>query len=723
MLLKGIANFFGYVRKKATRIFRLNSMDIGGTDLGRAHPENYKNYLQQYADSAWVYSCIYQIASKAAGVPYRLKKQKMSKGVVSEEEVGDDKLINLLYTPNPWMSGYDLIEATISFMELTGNAYWLLDSMVAGKPTEMWYLPPDSVRIVPDDNNFIKGYTYDPGDGKPFFIEKEFIIHFKYFNPLDMYYGMGPLSPGRKSIDSQNYGDEYNREFFKGGAEPGVTLITDGELDDDQRLRIKAAWKAKHRGYKNAHRTALLEGGMKIERTGIGHKDMDFVNLKKMSREDILGVLKMPPAMVGIFEYANYANSVEQRKIFWIDTMMPKIRKFVSTLDSFLVAPYHDTTYFLDPDYSGIEVLQKDKKQQAEIDDIQVKNGTKLINEIRERDGDDPLPYGNTWNAPMNLMPISEDRPEKGGGDTGTDDEKTAYKVKANYNFFEDETVVAAKERAEDIYNQYKDRGEIKGDIDEREMAYREKVREFFRRFSEKYARIFRAPYREAFTRQEKETIRRLRKHGIKYKEDKTITKNNNIDMVMYPRAEEEQLMAKMTALLLSKVMVDKAKHEIDELGLDISFDVHNPEVAKWIKKNSFEYVREVSKTTRKKLRKELEEAFEEGESIRDIEKRIAKVFDEARGYRTQRIAITESNAASNAGSFNAYKQSGVVEGKTWLVSGLGNTRDLHQIDGETVPLDQPFSNGLMFPGDPSGSPENIINCHCTIKGKVKAEE
>jgi hypothetical protein len=45
-----------------------------------------------------------------------------------------------------------------------------------------------------------------------------------------------------------------------------------------------------------------------------------------------------------------------------------------------------------------------------------------------------------------------------------------------------------------------------------------------------------------------------------------------------------------------------------------------------------------------------------------------------------------------------------------------GNTRDIHaMVDGDEVPFDRPFSNGLMFPGDPSGSAENVINCRCQI--------
>ncbi|GAF85937.1 unnamed protein product, partial [marine sediment metagenome] len=59
-------------------------------------------------------------------------------------------------------------------------------------------------------------------------------------------------------------------------------------------------------------------------------------------------------------------------------------------------------------------------------------------------------------------------------------------------------------------------------------------------------------------------------------------------------------------------------------------------------------------------------------------------------------------------GSYQAYKQSGVVERKQWLATMDDRVRDEHAaMNGEKVGLDESFSNGLMFPGEP--------NCRCTV--------
>ena len=98
------------------------------------------------------------------------------------------------------------------------------------------------------------------------------------------------------------------------------------------------------------------------------------------------------------------------------------------------------------------------------------------------------------------------------------------------------------------------------------------------------------------------------------------------------------------------------------------------------------------------------------GEKIPSLASRVSAVYDDAKGYRSTLIARTETITASNGGSFQAYKQSGVVKKKEWLatVADWPNVRDAHKaLHKEKVALDKPFSNGLMFPGEP--------NCRCTI--------
>jgi len=78
------------------------------------------------------------------------------------------------------------------------------------------------------------------------------------------------------------------------------------------------------------------------------------------------------------------------------------------------------------------------------------------------------------------------------------------------------------------------------------------------------------------------------------------------------------------------------------------------------------------------------------------------------------RVARSETAMAAGFGQHSAAEQSGVVKKKKFLSSRDDRVRDSHvALDGEERDLDEPYSNGQMFPGDPSVDPSEFINCRC----------
>lgn len=84
---------------------------------------------------------------------------------------------------------------------------------------------------------------------------------------------------------------------------------------------------------------------------------------------------------------------------------------------------------------------------------------------------------------------------------------------------------------------------------------------------------------------------------------------------------------------------------------------------------------------------------------------------------RAVRIAQTEAHSIMNQAAFETMKAAdagGLKMKKRWDATLDGSTRKDHRkVDGETVDLDEAFSNGLMKPGD--GGPADRINCRCAL--------
>lgn len=91
--------------------------------------------------------------------------------------------------------------------------------------------------------------------------------------------------------------------------------------------------------------------------------------------------------------------------------------------------------------------------------------------------------------------------------------------------------------------------------------------------------------------------------------------------------------------------------------------------------------------------------------------------LNQVSAIRNARTAIT---SAQNGGRMDGYKrlaEMGVQMQKEWIATLDERTRNSHRdMDGERVPYDKTFSNGLMFPGDPSGPGREVWNCRCTMR-------
>lgn len=88
------------------------------------------------------------------------------------------------------------------------------------------------------------------------------------------------------------------------------------------------------------------------------------------------------------------------------------------------------------------------------------------------------------------------------------------------------------------------------------------------------------------------------------------------------------------------------------------------------------------------------------------------------------RIARTEGHRiqvqSANDACYKA-KEKGADVVKQWDSTLDGRTRPSHQkVDGEIRELDEPFSNGLMFPGDPNGAAKEVVNCRCAFLQRAR---
>lgn len=134
---------------------------------------------------------------------------------------------------------------------------------------------------------------------------------------------------------------------------------------------------------------------------------------------------------------------------------------------------------------------------------------------------------------------------------------------------------------------------------------------------------------------------------------------------------------------------------------------------------NGAERVTGVNQTTKDKLRAILNNAVNQGLSIAETNRLIRSEYNVMTNYRAERIARTEIIGASNRGAYEAGRATGIQLNKIWIATVDDRTRDSHrELDGTSIEQSELFRVGsewMETPGDVTASPENFINCRCTI--------
>lgn len=129
------------------------------------------------------------------------------------------------------------------------------------------------------------------------------------------------------------------------------------------------------------------------------------------------------------------------------------------------------------------------------------------------------------------------------------------------------------------------------------------------------------------------------------------------------------------------------------------------------IVKNVAKFTQSMLDTDRDTLIKILTDSLQDGKSVPEIRGAIQAEFDTISKNQAQRITRTEILRASNQGALDAYKQSGIVEGKQWLTAGAVDECEAY--DGQVESLEGSFygSKSEFADGDPPLHP----NCRCVL--------
>ena len=329
-------------------------------------PESIR-YPDAYKLIPSVYACISLIQGAISSLPLKFYKGPADKQNLIKRSPGN--IAELWSTANGQDTGYDMIEQLIGSLEIFGNAYLFVDYMRTDSPKEFWPLPGNRVNPVPGPNRTIAAYDYDIGDGSIIRIPQQQIVHFRHYNPDNSIVGLSPLSVAAMAFATERDAARWLRQFYSKGAIVAGHYSAEQTLSDPDIERIKLELKRRNMGPENAWQPVILPRGLKFERQGLTHQEMQFLQTAELTTADIMRIFRIPPVLLGVKAGGGLsdAGASADLVLFWQNCIMPRTSKMEAVLNEKLLSGGNfGPSVTCKFDFSNVLALQEVFLSQAE---------------------------------------------------------------------------------------------------------------------------------------------------------------------------------------------------------------------------------------------------------------------------------------------------------------------------------------------------------------------
>lgn len=693
---------------------------------------NIKDYQafskEAYAKNVVAFRSINLLSDAVAQIPWLLFKKT---GRKERTEITDHPLLDILDKPNSIQSGESFFKFWTAYFLLSGNSFvhavGVDPENFTTPPKELWNLRPDRMRVLMGKLRTPCGYVWKSGPEKIVFPAdfdgKSNILHTKTFNPIDDVYGQSPLEAAAFEIDIHNEGNVWNYSLLKNSASPSGAFVVgtkdgmSGTLTEEQREMLKRDIDETYGGAAKAGKPILLEGGMDWKAMGFNVKEMDFMNSKNVTKEDIALTFGVPGQMVGVKGSQTFANYAMAKEAMYTDTVLPLKNLQKGQLNMWLTPRYGDDLMLdIDEDAIGaLEALRERKwKKIKESDWITPNEKREATKYGRYEPTEDPADkiFVNSGQIPLDVAAsgFDSDPLEDVEDITGVDDDDKIQQI----TFLEGKQFNIATEAGKRRhFNQL-----------QRKKAV------FERRMAPQVA--------SAFMKERDELINAL-------VDISPSLSSFVIDTVL------DETQKDMAAVLKTNIRAIAKSFGEDVLQIGKSFDV---DFEKKTAQSQFEFflnlfveseatrqIKFIFQSTKKRITRSIKTAIaqslEEGLSG-DVKlgKVIEDLYDGFTPARAKTIARTEVHNASTTASRSAAKslQSPNMQ-KEWVSDLQQSARGVNPADstnhigmnGKKVPLNLKFdvpskdgSDQMEGPGDVTAPADQIINCKCVLAYSIK---
>ena len=354
------------------------------------------SYERAYEDLEIVNRGVNMIVDDVAEIHTLVSRDNAFRGVIPGVKASKvDTLLNK--SPNPYQDINTFKRNLITDFLLDGNIFMYFDG------AHLYHLPATDVKIHADKETYIEKFTMFDTTFSP-----DEIIHIKENSFHSIYRGVPRLKPALRTMVLMKRMRDFQDNFFKNGAVPGLVLKSPNTLSEKIKERMMVSWQERYRPDAGGKRPLILDGGIEVDKiSNVNFKELDFQSAISENEKIILKALGIPPILM---DSGNNANIRPNMRLYYLETILPIVRKINYGLERYF-------GFELREDITDVPALQPELRDSSAYYTSLVNGGIITPAEARDRLGFETIEGTEDIRVPANIAG-SAANPDEGGRPT-----------------------------------------------------------------------------------------------------------------------------------------------------------------------------------------------------------------------------------------------------------------------------------------------------------------
>ncbi|MDB5733232.1 MAG: histone [Variovorax sp.] len=395
-------SWFSGVVDRLSGIIRLGTRTSveGSAGYGNAAAESVNDYSVMNLTAAW--ACLNLIGGAISTLPLMVYRSTPGGRVLAT----DHWLYRILHDdPNADQTAVDFWEYMSVALELRGNAYAEKLRGVSGQVIGLDPIPPAIVARSRLSNGEIEyRWTWNGVSRRE---ASENVLHIRGFggDPLG---GMSTLQFGAEAFGLSQALNRTAGTVFRNAVRPSGVYQTATKMTPEQRGEIEEHLAKRHQGAENSGRPLVLGFDLKWQQLTMSPDDMQMLESRKFSLEELCRLFIVPPFMIGHTEKStSWGTGLEQQTLGFVKfSLRRRLKRIEQALRKQLLTPA-DIAAGITIEFNLEGLLRGDSKARSAFYNAALQNGWMTINEVRALENLPPVEGGDVPRMQMQNQPIT----------------------------------------------------------------------------------------------------------------------------------------------------------------------------------------------------------------------------------------------------------------------------------------------------------------------------